>query len=227
MIAVIPARGGSKGLPGKNIKMLAGKPLIAYTIEAALKSGLFTNVVVSTDDEDIKEIALTYGAEVPFLRPPHLAQDDSMAVDAYLFTIDEMEKIVNRSIDEIAVLLPTSPLRTEEDIINAYELFKVKNADSVISYTQEHHPISWHRYMDEDGKLTPIFADTLGNRQDFKISYFPNGSIYIFKTEVLRKKIYYTDHSYGFVMPRNRSVDIDVQDDFDLAEYYLKKQNGL
>jgi N-acylneuraminate cytidylyltransferase/CMP-N,N'-diacetyllegionaminic acid synthase len=226
MIAIIPARGGSKGLPGKNIKKLGGRPLIDYTIQAAILSNLFTNIIVSTEDPVIRDISIQCGAEVPFLRPDSIAQDQSVAIDAYLYTIDQMEKILQRDISKVAVLLPTSPLRNELDIKNAFKLFKDRDADSVISYTKEHHPISWHKYIDDLGRISSIFPENLSNRQELNTSYFPNGAIYFFKTSVLRKRKYFTENSYGYIMPRIRSVDIDVQEDFDLAEFYLNKFNG-
>lgn len=123
MIAIIPARGGSKGLPGKNIKELNGKPLIAYTIECALQSKYIDHVVVSTDDPKIAAISIKYGAEVPFLRPACLATDTSMAVDNYIYTIKRLTELYNITIDSFLVLQPTSPLRQVEDIDGAVSLF--------------------------------------------------------------------------------------------------------
>lgn len=232
MIAIIPARGGSKGLPGKNIKPLLGKPLIAHTIEVALNSQVIDRVVVSTDDEEIANVAVKYGAEVPFMRPSNLASDTSKAIDAYIYTIGEIEKREGIEIENVCILLPTSPLRDSVDIDQAYTIFKNNNADSVVSYTKEHHPVSWHRIIDKDGRLLDNQVEnSLLNRQDITETYFPNGSIYFFKTQLLRQGKYYTENSYAYVMPRNRSIDIDTQDDFDLAEFYLKKkyekQTGL
>lgn len=225
MIAIIPARGGSKGLPGKNIRLLSGKPLIAYTIEAAKKSKYISRIIVSTDSSEIAEVAIKYGAEFPFLRPEHLATDTSLAVETYLHAIYEIEKKDNILIDEIMILLPTSPLRKSEDIDKAIELFIEKKADSVISYCKEFHPISWHKHINEEGKLINIFDDNLKNRQEEKTTYFPNGSIYIFKKSVLEKKVYYTDNSYAYLMDRKSSVDIDNLEDFEYTEFLLDKYN--
>ena len=221
MIAIIPARGGSKGLPGKNIKELNGKPLIAYTIECALQSKYIDHVVVSTDDPKIAAIPIKYGAEVPFLRPACLATDTSMAVDNYIYTIKRLTELYNITIDSFLVLQPTSPLRQVEDIDGAVSLFIDKDADSVISYTPEAHPIFWHKYIDSENKLNNIFDDIIDNRQNLKRSYYPNGAIYVFKSALIRQRIYYTEKSYAYIMPRNRSVDIDYLEDFQYVEFML------
>lgn len=222
MIAIIPARGGSKGLPGKNIMLLNGKPLIAYTIEAALKSKYITDVIISTDDKDIYDIALEYGAKDTFLRPARLAEDKSIAIDNYIYTIDRLEKEFNYNIEEFVVLQPTSPLRIVSDIDDAVELFYEKKADSVISYCEEHHPIAWHKYIDKNGRLEEIFDNNiLRNRQEIRTSYYPNGAIYVFKYTTIKNNTYYTSKTYPYIMPRIRSVDIDTIDDFSYVEYLL------
>ena len=223
MIAIIPARGGSKGLPGKNIKPLNGKPLIAYAIEAALKSKHIDRVIVSTDDKEIAKISLQYGAEVPFMRPEFLASDTAQAIDNYIYTIDRLEKDTNTAIDAFVVLQPTSPLRTAEDIDGAVNLFLEKNADSVISYVPEAHPVTWHKYLDSEGRFVNIFDDNIQNRQTNRVSYYPNGAVYVFRSSIIRDRKYYSDNSYAYVMPRNRSVDIDYIDDFEYAEFLLMR----
>lgn len=224
MIAIIPARGGSKGLPGKNIRPLNGKPLIAYAVEAGLKSKYIDRVIVSTEDEEIARIAVQYGAELPFMRPAELASDTAMAVDTYIYTINRLEKEGGKPIDSFVVLQPTSPLRIAEDIDGAVELFMQKDADSVVSYCKEDHPITWHKYLDEEGRFVDIFETTLQNRQDFRVSYYPNGAVYVFKTSIIRERKYFTDKSYAYVMPRNRSIDIDHIEDFEFAEFLLRRK---
>ena len=221
MIAIIPARGGSKGLPGKNIRNLYGKPLIAYTIEAALKSTYIEEVILSTDSQEIANVGLQYGVKVPFLRPAKLASDNALAIDNYIFTIEKLESMSNKEIRSIMVLQPTSPLRNTQDIDLAIDLFNSKNADSVISYTEEAHPISWHKYISQDGHLIDILNSSIKNRQAYRVSYYPNGAIYIFKKELLLQGKYYNDNSLAYIMPRNRSVDIDTLEDFKYAEYLL------
>lgn len=224
MIAIIPARGGSKGLPGKNVRPLNGKPLIAYAIEAALKAKHIDRVIISTDDEVIARVAVDYGAELPFMRPAELASDTAMAIDNYIYTIGRLEKESGKSIDAFVVLQPTSPLRIAEDIDGAVELFEQKKADSVISYCQEAHPVTWHKYLDEDGRFENIFDANIKNRQENRASYYPNGAVYVFRTSMIRERKYYTEKSYAYVMPRSRSVDIDFIDDFEYAEFLLKRK---
>ena len=227
MLAIIPARGGSKGLPGKNIKLLQGKPLIAHTIEQAIKAKNISKVIVSTDDNKIAEIALRHGAKVPFMRPRYLATDTALSVDSYIYTIERLKKETNIQIENFIVLQPTSPLRTSEDIDKAIDIFYNKEADSVISYTEEHHPISWHKQINKDLSFTNIFEDKLQNRQDIKTTYYPNGAIFIFKFDLILQKKYYSNKTYAYIMPRNRSVDIDTLEDFEYIEFLMqKRQNG-
>ncbi len=220
MLAIIPARGGSKGLPGKNMKPLGGKPLILHSIEAAFKSKYIDKVFVSTDNQEILDFAILSGAWAPSLRPNELATDTASAIDTYLYTLLLLEKEYGMSLDDVVVLQPTSPLRTADDINRAIELFREKEADSVVSYTLEQHPIYWHKEISEEGIIKSIFPDQLLNRQDYKSTYYPNGSIYIFKRKMIfEKRSYYGDNSFAYIMPRNRSVDIDTIEDFRYAEY--------
>ena len=224
MIAIIPARGGSKGLPRKNVRPLHGKPLIAYTVEEALKARNIDRVIISTDDEEIAKIAVEFGAELPFMRPAELASDTAMAVDNYIYTIDRLEKEGGKSIDAFVVLQPTSPLRIASDIDGAIELFQKKDADSVISYTKEAHPVSWHKYLDEEGRFVDIMEASINNRQNNRVSYYPNGAVYVFRTSIIRERKYYTKESYAYIMPRTRSVDIDFIEDFEYAEFLLNRR---
>jgi len=225
MIALIPARGGSKGLPSKNTKLLAGKPLIAYAIESALNSKYISKVYVSTDSEEIAEIARKYGAKVPFLRPIHLATDEALAVDTYIFMLDKWQES-GENVDSFIILQPTSPLRTSKNIDESIELFHSKNASSVISYTEENHPISWHKYVNEDLTFSPIFEEEIVNRQQKRKTYYPNGAIFVFKEGLIREKKYYNENSFAYLMSRNNSVDIDTLEDFEYAEFLLTKKNN-
>lgn len=224
MLGLIPARGGSKELPGKNILKLADKPLIAYTVEAALKAESIDRVVVSTDCQDIADVAERYGAEVPFLRPSELAQDDSQIIDTYIYTVDRLTQETGVEITELAVFLPTAPLRDHDDIDKAVGIFREKSADSVVSYYPAPHPVRWHRYLDEGGVLLPLFPEyeELGNRQEEPQAYLPNGAIYIFRYSILKDLgVYYTAKSYPYLMSQSRSIDVDTIEDFKLAEYRL------
>lgn len=227
MIAIIPARGGSKGLHGKNIKLLNGKPLIAYTIEAALHSKNITRVIVSTDDLEIAEVAKKYGAEIPFMRPGFLSSDNAKSIDVYNYTIDRLEEEENTEINEVIILQPTSPLRTSQHIDEAIEMYFAKKADSVVSYCQEEHPVFWHKYINEEGKFEEIFSGNYQkNRQDIKTTYYPNGAIYILSKELLSKDTYYSANSYAYIMNNNCSVDIDTMDDFELAIWQITKNKN-
>lgn len=223
MLAIIPARGESKGLPGKNMKKMLGKPLIAYTVEAAKKSKYIDDILISTDSPKIVELAVNLGAICPFMRPDELAADSSLVIDTYIYTIDRLEREYDYDIREFCGLYITSPLRTAEDIDNAISMFWEKDADSVISYTHEAHPISWHKYIREDNSFENIFDCELNNRQAIRPTYYPNGAIYIFKTDIIRERKFYTEKSFAYLMPRERSVDIDTLDDFEYAEFLMKQ----
>jgi N-acylneuraminate cytidylyltransferase/CMP-N,N'-diacetyllegionaminic acid synthase len=223
MIAIIPARSGSKGLPGKNIKLLEGKPMIAYTIEAALKSEKIKKVIVSTDSKEIAEIAIKFGAEVPFLRPNHLASDTALAIDNYIYTINRLNDENDYDIESFVVLQPTSPLRTSKDIDAAIDLFQKRDADSVVSYCKESHPIKWHKNINNLGLIIPIFEEKIANRQEELPTFYPNGAIFIFKYSLLNLRKYYPDKSYAYIMDKKNSVDIDFIEDFEYVEFLLKK----
>lgn len=223
MIALIPARSGSKGLPGKNTKLLCGKPLIAYAIEAALQSVYITEVYVSTDSEEIAEVAKLHGAKVPFLRPTQLASDEALVVDTYIYMLEKW-KSLGLETEAFIVLQPTSPLRTSKNIDEAIALFYKKNASSVVSYTEEHHPISWHKFVNDDLTFSPIFEEELQNRQQKKKTYYPNGAIFVFSADLIRQKTYYNEYSFAYLMPRENAVDIDTLDDFEYAEFLLTKR---
>jgi len=226
MIAIIPARGGSKGLPRKNIMALNGKPLISYSISAALESQSITDVIVTTDDLDIANVAVEYGAKVPFIREAHLATDNAKAIDVYLDALERLEKnsLYCDKLESFVVLLPTCPLRNAEDIDHAVKLFRNKQADSVISYTLESHPLQWHKYINNDNSFMNIFPETIDNRQSQRPTYYPNGAIYVFKRSLIENNSYYSKRSYCYIMPRDRSVDIDTQYDFDFAAFLLQHQ---
>jgi len=229
MLAIIPARGGSKGLPGKNVRPLMGKPLIAYSIEAALEASSVTRVIVTTDSEEIASVARHYDAEVPFMRPSHLAQDDSMAMDTYFFVIEELASREAKSYDEFIALLPIAPLRSSEDIDNAVSIFRGAKADSVISVTEAPVPPQWFLRIKADGTLTGYFdeMDGVANRQVHDLAYVPNGAIYVFRYQLLKKsRQYYHPRTFPYVMPPERSVDIDTLLDFEWAEFLLSRSEN-
>lgn len=225
-IAIIPARSGSKGLPGKNIKELFGKPLMAYSIEAALASECFSTVMVSTDSEKYAEVARRYGAEVPFLRSEQNSADKASSWDTVREVLAGYQKF-GEEFDTFCLLQPTSPLRTADDIKQAYSLYKEKKAVTVISMTVMEHPIEWCGKLDESLGLEGfIERGGEGQRQKMGASYRPNGAIYIFSiSEFYKDDFIYQKGSYAYIMPRERSVDIDTEFDFALAEFLKGYKN--
>ncbi|WP_146777999.1 acylneuraminate cytidylyltransferase family protein [Methanococcus maripaludis] len=222
ILGIIPARSGSKGLKDKNILQLNGKPLIAYTIEAALKSGIFKDVIVSTDSEKYAKISRKYGAKVPFLRDCNLSSDHATSMDVILDVIEKMQKL-GKTYDYAMLLQPTSPLRDEKDIINAYKILVEKNANSVVSVSEADHSPLLCNTLPEDLNLDDFLnMKNISRRQDLPKYYRINGAIYVFKIDYLIKyKIFYHDKCYAYVMDKISSVDIDDIVDFKLAEVLL------
>lgn len=229
IIGVIPARGGSKSIPRKNIKILQGKPLVAYTIEEAKKSKYLTHLVVSTEDEEIKNISLKYGVEVPFLRPKELATDDALAIPTVQHTVITIEKIKNIKYDYVIMLQPTTPLRKTEDIDKALAMLIEADADGVISVVDvdNWHPMKMKKF-DENGYLIDYQTPPVENppRQILPRVYMVNGAIYATKRDVfMEKNTFKGEKCLGYIMPPERSVNIDTEIDFLIAEYYLRKKD--
>jgi CMP-N-acetylneuraminic acid synthetase len=219
---MIPARGGSKRLEKKNIVSFCGKPLVAYTIEAALKSHFITRTIVSTEDDEIAEISRSYGAEV-LKRPDELAKDETPTNDVILHVLEKL-KSTERYIPTFLVLLqPTSPLRTTDDIDKAIEQFRQSRNESLISVTQYDHSPYW-AFTIKKGLLTSVFGDSkLKRSQEVPPLYRPNGALYITRTETFQKyKSFYTKQMTPFLMPRERSIDIDDELDLVFAELIYK-----
>lgn len=218
ILAIIPARSGSKGLKDKNIKDLLGKPLIAYTIEAAHKADVFDRIVVSTDSEKYAQISRQYGADVPFLRSVENSTDKAGSWDVVKEVLENLKKDFNEKYDIVVLLQPTSPLRTSENIKEAVELFLNKSADSVIAVAQTEHPMFWCNTIDKDYSMKDFIKKEFNkSRQELPTSYCINGSIYIVKTELLNNLNslnLYGEKSYGYIMERVNSVDIDSELDF-------------
>lgn len=225
ILAIIPARGGSKRLPGKNIKLLAGKPLIAWTIEAALESKMFDHVFVSTDCGEIAKVSKKYGAEVPFLRPAELASDIATTNDVVTHLIEWFELEYMQKVSTIAILQPTSPLRNAQHIQEAFEVIKDKYAKAVISVCELEHPIQFCNKLALDGSMDGfIYPKNIQRTQDLEPYYRLNGAIYLFNREYVNKlDEIYNDGTYSYLMESKLSIDIDTEDDFELAEYYMCK----
>ena len=223
ILALIPARGGSKGIKKKNIKLLFGKPLIAWTIDQAKKSEYLNKIIVTTEDEEIGEISRSWGADI-IKRPKELAKDESPTIDAIFHTL-EVLKSENYNPDIIILLQPTSPLRTTKDIDNAMELFLNTNCESVVSVCELKHSPYWC-FEIEKGYLKSLFGDEYlrRRRQDLENVYMPNGAMYISTPENLRKyKGFYCLRTIPYIMPPERGIDIDNEVDFMLAELLTKR----
>lgn len=227
MIAIIPARGGSKGVPHKNIRPLAGVPLIVHTLLAARQAGTVERVLVTTDDDEIIRVAREVeGVEVPVRRPAHLADDDAPAIDAYLHLIDSLEIMEGRAPEAVCILLPTTPLRDGSDIDAAVDLFRRTGASAVISVAPA-KPAAWLHAVDGDGRMRPALADSdcTKNRQAMPPVFLPNGGIYVVDVATMReRRSIYGENAYAYVMPAERSIDIDTEADFAAAEALLNRQ---
>ncbi|MCR4567693.1 MAG: acylneuraminate cytidylyltransferase family protein [Pseudobutyrivibrio sp.] len=230
MIAIIPARGGSKGVPGKNIKEICGKPLIAWTIEAALKADCIDRVIVTTDDEAIAKVAKEYGAEVPFMRPAELSSDTASAIDVYIHATEFVMNETGDKLDKFMVLLPTVPLRTEKHIDEAYQQFLADGATTLISFAEAEVPASWYHKLNEKGRVENAgFGQgiTMTNRQNNETYIIPNGAIYILDYELLKeKRTYYCDNTVAYIMSREDSIDIDYPIDFEFAKCLMEKKHN-
>jgi CMP-N,N'-diacetyllegionaminic acid synthase len=224
ILGLITARGGSKAIPRKNVLPLCGKPLIAWTIEAALESRRLSRVVVSTDDEEIARVSKDWGAEVPFLRPAALARDDSPHVPVVLHAIQFLEESEQEHFDYILLLQPTSPFRTAADIANAIALALEKDADGVIGVTEASaHPFLTKR-ITREGLLEDFVPKpaTYLARQSLPPVYVINGAIYLVKRDIfLEEQTFHPPRTLAYVMPPERSMDIDTPWDWHVAELIL------
>lgn len=225
ILGIIPARGGSKGLPRKNVLPLLGEPLIVWTIEQTLLSKYLDRIIVSTDDEEIADISRKNGAEVPFVRPKELATDVAKGINVVLHAIDFFEK--NRdSFDLIMILQPTSPLRISEDIDSAIELLFLKEAKCVVSVCEMEHPPLWANTLSADGCMKDFLRPEIinKNRQELPVYYRINGAIYLSYCNYLKtKRSFFGRETYAYIMPRERSIDIDSNFDFKFAEFLLQR----
>lgn len=228
-LAVIPARGGSKRLSNKNIQLLGGKPLVAWTIEAANNAQVFDEIIVSTDSFKIAEIAQFYGAKIPFMRPEELAKDETTSVEVLLHTLKHYQSL-GYSFDYVALLQPTSPFRTGAMINEAISLLQKQEADAIISVCEcEHNPL-WTNTLPDDHSLRDFLNPVYINKrsQDLPIYYRLNGAIYLCKVErvLSEKKLLIDDRIYAYIMSQEDSIDIDTPLDFLFAQLILQ-QKGL
>ncbi len=226
ILAFIPARGGSKRLPGKNVKKLGGVPLIAWSIEGVCEMPEICDVLVSTDNEMIAKVAEQYGALVPWLRPPELATDESHVVDTALHALDWYEA-KHGACDGLLLIQPTSPFRTRKTISDGIQVFRAYNKKTVIGVSKVHVHPSWSMRIEDSGCLKP-FMGTHGlncRSQDLTPAYVVNGSFYLIAPSILRsERSFFPQDMFPLIINSQReALDIDTQWDWDLAEYFLEK----
>ncbi|GAA0857197.1 acylneuraminate cytidylyltransferase family protein [Aliiglaciecola litoralis] len=224
-IAVIPARAGSKRLKNKNLKILHQKALIEWTILAAIEANIFARVIVSTDSEHIASVAREAGAEVPFLRPASLASDDSTPVEVGL---DLLASLAPEQYSTLTWLQPTSPLRTAADIVAAHQTYQDRQANCVISVCECEHSPLWAGQLPKDNNMRDFIETKINTQrsQDLPKYFRLNGAIYIVDTnKFIEQQSFFLsgDKSFAYTMPQQRSIDIDTQWDFDLAEFVFSR----
>lgn len=221
ILGIITARGGSKGLPRKNVLPFVGKPLIFWTIEAAHQARTLERVILSTDDPEIMDVAVKAGCEVPFVRPAALAEDES---DHFAVLVHAIEKL-EQSFDYVVLLQPTSPLRSAEDIDRCIEFCLKEKAPAGISVCEsEVSPYLTYR-LDPDSRMSHILSESAPDlrRQSMPKTYHPNGAVYVANTRwFLKHRMFITDETVAYLMPRERSFDIDTELDFRIAEYVAR-----
>lgn len=231
ILGIIPARGGSKSVPRKNIKDLGGKPLIAWTIEAAKVSGVFDRILCSTDDQEIVDVAKRYGAEVPFIRPAELAQDTTPTLPVLQHAVSWLKENEKYEPDAVMILQPTTPFRTAKHLRDTVGLFKKTKSDSVVSVVEtpgNYHPNWVFRPLDSNRAelfLGGPIKTRIKRRQDLPKAYSPNGMIYLFKTQLLfdpEDPNFYGDNVSIYIVPEKESVNIDSPEDWTLAEYQVR-----
>ena len=229
-LAIIPARGGSKGVPRKNIKLLAGKPLIGYTIEAAAGARLLTKTIVSTEDPEIANVARQLGADVPFMRPAELATDEARSLPVVQHAVREMERRDNTTYPIVVLLQPTTPMRTSQDIDEGIRLLIDTGADSVVSIVDVagYHPFRMKRLLANDRIINYIdqgFED-LRPRQEIPPVYLRSGALYIARRKlVMEDETLVGEDCRAVVTPPERAVNIDTPIDFQLAEHQMALKN--
>lgn len=227
-LAIVTARGGSKGLKGKNIKELCGKPLINYTIDAAMKSKYIKRVVVSTDNEDIAKVAKKAGAEIPCMRPEDLATDNASSIDVVLHMINYLKETENYNPEFIILLQPTSPLRDYKHIDEAIEKLLKTDMDAIVSVCESEVNPYWSNIF--NGEKLEYFIEEgkkITRRQDLPNVYRINGAIYAIKTNVfIEEKTFEPESLTGYIMSSKDSIDIDEALDFKLAEIIMEEKLG-
>ncbi|MEK4248255.1 acylneuraminate cytidylyltransferase family protein [Paenibacillus sp. FSL W7-1287] len=219
VLAVITARGGSKGVPRKNVRNLGGKPLIAWTIEEAQKSKYITKLILSSEDKDIIDVAKQYGCEVPFIRPLELAQDDTLGIDVVIHAMIQCP-----GYDYVILLQPTSPLRTVKDIDGCIEYMFKHEADYCVSVKEAKESPYWMYNINGKNQIRPLIKQEhfALRRQELPPVYLLNGAVYVAKCDkLLQSKSFLTEETLAYVMPEDHSHDIDSEMDFAMCEYII------
>lgn len=224
ILAIIPARGGSKGIPRKNVKLLAGKPLIGWSIDAAKRASCIDRLIVSTEDEEIASLARELSADVPFLRPADLATDETPGMAPVLHAISQLPDY-----DWVLLLQPTSPLRTAEDIDGIWQYCQERNSPSAVSVTEVGKHPYWMYQSDDEHRLQPFIKGrpVVTRRQDLPQALALNGALYLARTEwLLKQGSFIGPETLGYIMPPERSVDLDTPQDWSWVEFLIEQANG-
>ena len=222
VLALITARGGSKELPKKNILPLGGKPLVAWSINAAQQSRYLDHIAISSDDHEIIQIAQKHGCEAPFVRPPELASDAAETLDVAIHALELLPEY-----EILVILQPTSPLRTAADIDTALEIMLKQGARSCVSVVEPDKSPYWAYQLNDKGYMRPLLdpKQVKQRRQDLPMTYVPNGALYIIQTDWLLKSRHLVDeNTLAYIMPKERSIDVDSEHDLKIAELYLGNQ---
>lgn len=223
VLAIIPARGGSKGVRKKNIRVIAGKPLIAWTIEEAKKSKYIDRVVLSSDDEEIMKVARQWGCEVPFTRPSELAQDQTPGISPVLHALELLGKF-----DYVILLQPTSPMRKVDSIDGCLDKLESKNGNAIVSVTEPNKNPYWMYKIGDNERLLPFVSQNklIPQRQMLPEIFSLNGAVYIATYDfLLQEKGFLTSETIGYVMPQEESLDIDTELDLEMCDFLLSKRN--
>jgi CMP-N,N'-diacetyllegionaminic acid synthase len=223
LLAIIPARGGSKGIPRKNIKSLAGKPLIGWTIDVAKQASCIDRIVVTTENEEIAAVARELGAEVPFMRPTELATDETPGIAPVLHALKQLPDY-----EWVLLLQPTSPLRTHTDIEAIWQLCQSSAAPSAVSITEASKHPYWMYAQDDQARLQPFISGRpdITRRQDLPAAYALNGALYLAKTEWLfQQGSFVGPETVGYVMSPERSADLDTEQDWRWVEFLVGQSN--
>jgi CMP-N,N'-diacetyllegionaminic acid synthase len=221
ILALITARGGSKGIIRKNIRTIAGKPLLAWTIEAAQKSKYIDRLILSSDDSEIIDVALKWGCEAPFVRPEHLALDETPGIEPVLHAIATLP-----GYDYVVLLQPTSPLRSTADIDGCIERCLSQSANACVSVTEPDKSPYWMYVLDQQYKMKPLIEgdQRITRRQDMPLVAALNGAVYIAKSDwLINRKSFVSHETIAYLMPKNRSIDVDTEFDLQLIEFILKQ----